>query len=45
MVVLGKKEASEKKIAVRHRQEGDLGQMDFENFLKRLEGETDPLRS
>lgn len=45
MIVIGKKEAAEKKVAIRHRQAGDLGQMDLETFFKKLEGEMNPLGS
>ena len=39
MLVIGKKEMQEEKIAVRSRQGGDLGAMGLEKFIERLKGE------
>ena len=39
MLVLGKREAEEGKVALRHRTEGDLGASSVEDFIARLESE------
>lgn len=39
MLLIGDKEASEDVVAVRHRRNGDMGSMSFEDFLKNLETE------
>ena len=41
MVVLGEEEVKAKKIAVRHRKEGDLGQMKLADFIQKLRLESD----
>lgn len=39
MLVVGDKEAASRCVSVRHRELGDLGPMDFETFLARIEAE------
>ena len=41
MLVLGDEEMTEKKVAVRHRKEGDLGKMTFDEFLSLIRKEID----
>lgn len=45
MVILGKQELAEGKVAVRHRSRGDLGKVDVEGFFDLIKKEADPLRS
>jgi len=40
-VVIGDKEAELKKVSVRHRRHGDLGQMSREKLLERMKKEID----
>lgn len=44
MVVLGKQELAEGKLAVRHRSQGDLGKLDHNDFFELIKKENDPLR-
>lgn len=39
MLILGDKELEEKKVAVRHRKEGDIGAMSLEEFRNKIEAE------
>ncbi len=39
MLIVGDREAEQKEVSVRHRRDGDLGSMPFEQFLKRIEQE------
>lgn len=45
MLILGKNEAKEGKVAVRHRKEGDLGAMSFEKFFEILKTEKNPMEN
>ncbi len=40
-IILGDKEIEEKKVAVRQRKKGDLGQMDLDTFIKQLNKEVE----
>lgn len=42
MLVVGKKEAEGQVVSVRHRQDGDLGQLSVANFIEKLTGEVNP---
>jgi threonyl-tRNA synthetase len=44
MVVLGKQELAEGKVALRHRTRGDLGKLGVEEFFDLIKQEADPLR-
>ena len=40
ILVVGQREQDEEKVAVRHREEGDLGSMYVEDFIRRVENES-----
>ena len=41
MIVVGDKERDDKVVAVRHRKEGDLGVMSLDEFIAKLQLESD----
>ena len=42
MVVVGEKEVGSSKVSVRSHAEGELGPMDLDHFVRRLEDESEP---